>query len=118
MKFLSDNLLVLIFAFVLGLSPIQSISASASKCMAMDSSMHTQMMSADSAEKMGMTDSAATEDFCKSSGCDMTHCSNITAAINPDNFIHATYALNKVYQKPAVRLISFYPSSIYRPPKV
>ncbi len=119
MKKLSDNLLTLILAFVLGLSPLQSITASVSKCMDMDKNMHAQMKSSDNTANTDMKHLGSTEDCCNKNECGTTHCASATvAAIVSNNFNDITYTSSSVYQKHNVTLISFYSSSLYRPPRI
>ena len=119
MKLWSDNMLMLFLATVLSIAPMQSIAASVSKCMNMDSSMHVHMISVDSVKKMDMTNSGDTADCCNQNDCGTTHCTSVTAAvISSNNITNISYALFVAYKKPNKQLISFYPSSLYRPPKV
>jgi len=121
MKFISDNLLILALAVVLGLSPLQTISASVYKCMNMKQSMHHQMkgskmvMSSD----MDMTKKSNQHKCCEQSSCDMTHCANTIAAVITSGFLNdMTYTISNIHLKPSIPLTHFYPSSLYRPPKV
>lgn len=121
MKYISDNLLIIALAVVLGFSPLQTITASVSNCMDSNKAMHHQMngtkmvMSSD----MDMTQSDSQRDCCEQTACDMTHCASSTAAVTTSNTQNdMTYTVSNVYLKPAVSLIAFYPSSLYRPPKV
>lgn len=128
MKFLSDNLLMLALAVVLGISPLQTITASVSKCAEMDQSAHHQMMVSDKSAQHDMSPSdisnpdisnqANQEDCCKQNTCDMSHCSGTFAAvIISDTQNNMTYTVSNVYLKPSVSLIQFYPLSLYRPPR-
>lgn len=119
MKFLSDNLLMLALAIVLGLSPLQSITASVSKCMNMSNSMHHQMNSSDSVTQADMKNSGTKPDCCNQNECGTTHCTSATvAAITSNNTSDIACSVNNTYQKPNVSLTPFYPSSLYRPPKI
>lgn len=119
MKFISDNLLMLALAVVLGLSPLQTITASVSKCMNMDQSMHHQMNVADKAMQSDMTQSDSQHGCCEQTACDMSHCASSTAAAATSNAQNdMNYTVSNVYLKPSVSLIPFYPSSLYRPPKI
>ena len=122
MKFISDNLLMLALALVLGFSPLQIITASVSKCMNMDQSMHHQMNVADKTmqnEHSDMTQSDNSRDCCEQTACDMSHCASSTAAAATSNTQNdMAYTVSNVYLKPTVLLMPFYPSSLYRPPKV
>ena len=129
MKFLSDNVVMLVLAIVLGISPLQTITASVSKCMNMDQSMHHQMMVSEKVARHDMSHSdisnldisnqANQDDCCKQNTCDMSHCSGTFAAvIISDTQNNMTYTVSNVYLKPSVSLIQFYPSSLYRPPRV
>lgn len=101
--------------------PVQVITASVSNCMDSNKAMHHQMngikmvMSSD----MDMTQSDSQSDCCEQTACDMTHCASSTAAAITSNTQNdMTYIVSNVYLKPAVSLIAFYPSSLYRPPKL
>ena len=117
MKFLSDNLLTLILAFVLALSPIQGISASVSKCM--NNNMHVQMMEHNNEVTMvAMTGSGDTADSCIQSDCTTTHCASVSfVAVASANFSDVTYSRSRTYITLKLILTSFYSSSLYRPPK-
>jgi len=116
MNFLSDNLLTLVLTLVLGLSPVQNIAASASECMDMNSRIHHQMKSSDSMTHINMTQ--ADSDCCKDNTCGSTHCINATvAAITSNNISDVNYIVKNISQSTNVSLTSFYPSSLYRPPK-
>lgn len=118
MKLLSDNLMTLILTVVLGLSPLQTITASVSKCMNM-SSMHHQMTVSDNATQTDMKNSGTKPDCCNQNECGTTHCASATvAAITSNNFSEVIYSGKNTYQKSSISLISFYTSSLYRPPKI
>ena len=119
MKYLSDNFLTLILAFVLGISPIQSISASASKCMNMNTNMHAQMKMTGNDSKQVMDHSENKQSCCDKNECGTTHCVSTTIVAITSNIINnITYTSNYTYQKTNLLLIAFYPSSLYRPPKI
>jgi hypothetical protein len=119
MKSVSDNLLMLVLAIVLGLSPLQSIAASASNCMKMTQGMHHQMNVSEKVMQNDMAQSDTQHDCCGQTACDMSHCaSTIAVAITSDTMNDMTYTVSSVYLKPSVSLIQFYPSSLYRPPKI
>ena len=119
MKQLFNHFSMLVFAFVLAVSPIQSISASVAKCVTIDSGVHSHMMSADHAEKMGLADSAHAEDCCNQSECNMTHCAgSMATVITSYNINTISHLLSSVHKKPNTLSISFFPSSLYRPPKL
>lgn len=119
MKILSDNLLVLVLAIVLGLSPLQSIYASVSKCMNVNQSMHHQMMNSDKMMQHDMMQSEPLHDCCEQTACDMSHCaSTVAAVITSDSLNEMTYTVSNVVLKPNDTLIQFFPSSLYRPPKI
>lgn len=118
MKFLSDNLMTLILAVVLGLSPLQTIAASVSKCMNM-SNMHHQMTTSDSTTQTEMMNPGTKSDCCNQNECGTTHCASATiVAITSSNTGDITYSANSRPLKYNVSLSSFYPSSLYRPPKI
>lgn len=117
MKSLSDNLMTFVLALVLGLSPLQTITASVSKCMNM-SSMHHQMTVSDSATQTDMKKSGTKPDCCNINECGTTHCASASVmAITSNNFREITYSSENTYLKSSISLTSFYPSSLYRPPK-
>ena len=119
MKYLSDNFLTLILVFVLGISPIQSISASASKCMNMNTNMHAQMKMAGNDSKQVMDHSENKQSCCDKGDCGTTHCVSTTIVAITSNIINnITSISNETYQKANSLLIAFYPSSLYRPPKI
>ncbi|MCK4866217.1 MAG: hypothetical protein KAT06_12440 [Gammaproteobacteria bacterium] len=119
MKILSDNLLMLALAIVLAVSPLQNIAASVSKCVDMDQTMHHQMKEHENVMQHDMTQSEPQHDCCEQTACDMTHCATTVAAvITSDSLNKMTYTVSNVVLKPNVTLIQFYPSSLYRPPKV
>jgi len=119
MKFLSDNVMVLMLTLVMGLSPLQSITASVSKCMDMDKNMHHQMNVSEQVAQSKMNQSDMKHDCCNQNECGTTHCASATvAAITSNNINDIIYTFSTVYQKPNVRLIPFYTSSLYRPPKI
>ena len=118
MKSLSDNLMTFVLVLVLGLSPLQTIAASVSKCMNM-SSMHHQMNVSDNVTQTDMNKSDSKPDCCNKNECGTTHCASATvAAITSNNSSEITYLGTNTYQKISVSLTSFYPSSLYRPPKI
>ena len=129
MKFLSDNLLMLALAVVLGISPLQTITASVSKCVEMDQSMHHQMKTSDKVAQHDMSHSdisnpdisnqAIHDDCCKQNTCDMSHCAGTIAAVVTSNTQDdMTYLVSNIHLIPSTSLIQFYPSTLYRPPKI
>ena len=119
MKYLSDNLMMLALAIVMGLSPLQTIAASVSKCMNMSHSMHQQMKVSDSATHADMKQSGNKSDCCNQNECGTTHCASVAvAAITSNNISDVAYTVSETYQKPNVSLLPFYASSLYRPPKI
>lgn len=119
MKYLSDNLLTLVLAIVLGIAPLQNVSASVSKCMNMNKNMHMQMKMPDKATQTEITKSDNKHDCCKDNACGSTHCaSSIVAAIPSSNANDITFNRSITYQKLNDSLIPFYPPSLYRPPRV
>jgi len=121
MKFLSDNFMVLFLAVVIGVSPLQSVAASASKCMDMNKNMHTQinLSGSTASAEMKHSGSTTTEDCCNKNECGTTHCAGATiVAIISNNASDVTYTPDSIYRNPNVILLPVYPSSLYRPPKV
>ena len=124
MKCLSDNLLMLALALVLGISPLQTITASVSKCADMNSTnmnqgMHHQMKASDKATHHDMSQSDTQNNCCEQNACDMSHCAGtIAAVVSFDTQNDMTYIVSNVHLKPSISLIQFYPSSLYRPPRV
>lgn len=121
MKFLSDNFIVLMLAVVLGFSPLQSIAASVSNCMNMGDTMSHQLKMSD---KSAMGDAAqdnVKNDCCDQHSCDTSsHCASgaMSAVISSHGTNDMTYTVSNIYPNPIVSLNTFYPSSLYRPPKV
>ena len=116
MKSISDNLLMLVLAFVVGFSPIQGVFASVSECEMMDENMHSQMVAAD---KMDMEHSNHESDCCDKNECVKSHCANnfvVATALSDIN--NTTYQFSAVFLKPNTILLPFYSSSLYRPPKI
>lgn len=119
MKSLSDKLMILMLAAVLGLSPLQNIAASVSNCMGMGNTMSHQMNMSDKSALSDMKQSDSKHDCCKQNGCGTLHCSGGISAVLASNYINdMTYTVSSIYSNPVVSLISFYPSSLYRPPKI
>jgi len=119
MKFLSDNFMVLFLAFVIGVSPLQTVAASASKCVDMNKNMHAQVNLSGSTADAEMKHLASTEDCCNKNECGTTHCASTTiVAIISNNTSDVTYTPGSVYQNPNVILLPVYSSSLYRPPKI
>ena len=124
MKCLSDNLLMLALALVLGISPLQTITASVSKCADMNSTnmnqgMHHQMKASDKATHHDMSQSDTQNNCCEQNACDMSHCAGtIAAVVSFDTQNDMIYIVSNVHLKPSTSLIQFYPSSLYRPPRV
>lgn len=117
MKYLSDNLLTFVLTLVLGLSPLQNVSASESKCMTMNKSMQMEMSDKSTQTEINKSDNK--HDCCKDSACGTTHCaSSVIAAVTSTNVIGITYNISNTYQNLNDSLITFYPSSLYRPPRV
>ena len=116
---MSNKLLTFTLAIVLGISPLQTISASMSECMDMNKSMHQQMnKSADSIQKE-MTQSDEKPDCCKNNTCMSSQCATSLPAItdkSTDTSIN--YKVSTNFQKPDFSLTPYFPSSLYRPPRV
>lgn len=129
MKLLLNNLLLLVLATVLSISPVQAIAAPVSDCLDTHKSMHHSMMSKATINKTNnnhskqnrhqqTAESATQQDCCKTTACNMTHCASFVAiAITADTQNDMRYTLSEVYVKPSESFIPFYPSSLYRPPK-
>lgn len=122
MKFLSDNVLVLMLTLVMGLSPLQNIVASVSNCMSMGDAMPHQMNVSGQVAPSDMNQSDMKHDCCSQNECGTTHCASATVAAiaskTSNNNSGIIYLFNSAYQKSVVSLTSFYPSSLYRPPKI
>ena len=119
MKFLSDNIMVLMLTIVMGLSPLQNIVASVSNCMSMDNTMQHQMNVSEQVAQSDMNQSDMKHDCCSQNECGTTHCASATVVtITSNNINDVTYTFSTVYQKPNVTLIPFYSSSLYRPPRI
>lgn len=111
-----------LLAIVLVLSPVQTIAASVSNCMSVDNTMHHQMnMSASEIQHdmADMTKSNVEDDCCTQNTCDMSYCASATtAALISTNVNDMTYIVSNIFLKPNTSLVEFYPSSLYRPPKI
>ena len=118
MKKISDNIWVVILAIVLVGTPMQTISASVSKCTNMEQGMHHQMTPSDMKSAPGMSANNSKQDCCEKMSCDMSHCSGtIVAFFVPALTNDMNYIVSNVYHQPNTSLINFYPSSLYRPPR-
>ena len=116
MKSISDNLLMLVLAFVLGFSSIQGAFASVSECSMTDKDMHSQMTVAD---KMDMEHSNHELDCCDKNECVKSHCANnFVVATASSDINDTTYQSSAIFLKPNTILLPFYSSSLYRPPKI
>ena len=116
MKSISDNLLLLVLALVLGFSSIQSVFASVSECVMTDKNMHSQMTVAD---KMDMDHSSHDSDCCDKNECVKSHCAHsFVVATDLSDINDTTYQFSAVFLKPNTILLPFYSSSLYRPPKI
>jgi len=125
MKTLPNNFLTLILAFLLGLSPIQSIAASVSSCLSMEgvvsssmSSMHQQMKADDKNAQHDMGQTNNQHDCCDQNTCQMSHCASVYTAIMPTFTVKdVAYNATDISLIPSASSIQFYPSSLFRPPK-
>ena len=116
MKSISDNLFMLVLAFVVGFSSIQGVFASVSECAMMDKNMHSQMTVAD---KTNMDHSSHESDCCDKNECAQSHCANnLVVTTDLSDINNTTYQFSAVFLKPNTILLSFYSSILYRPPKV
>lgn len=122
MRTLFNNFLTLLLAFVLGFSPIQSIAASVSSCMDSTnsrSSMHLQMKGSDKSSQHVMGQTNQQHDCCDQNECQMSHCISVFTAIMPSFSVKdLSYTATDISLIPSASTIQFYPSSLYRPPKV
>ncbi|MCW8899621.1 MAG: hypothetical protein OQK95_02975 [Gammaproteobacteria bacterium] len=84
------------------------------------SSMHHQMKSSDKVMQSDMAKSDSQHDCCNKNECSTTHCASsvMTAVMTSVTITDVTYTVSTLYSKPSLSLISFYPSSLYRPPKI
>ena len=115
-KYLSDNLMMFALAIVLAVSPLQNLVASVSKCVDMNQTMHHQMNGSEDSMQSNMAQPETQHDCCEQTECDMTHCASAAAiVITSDSLNEMTYTISNVVLKPIESLISFYPSSLYRP---
>lgn len=119
MKNLSDILMMLALAIVLGVAPLQDISASVSECMNDSQTMYQQVNASDKVSHENMNHPDLQNDCCQESSCEVSHCATTTAAtITSDTMNEMVYTVSNIVLKPNVSLIQFYPSSLYRPPKI
>lgn len=115
MKFISDNLLVIALAFLVGISPIQAATSSVSKCMNMSTNIHQQMNVSDGFSQADNTKS----DCCNKNICASTNCANASvAALTSNNITGISYTVSSMIPVSTNSLIQSYPSSLYRPPKI
>ena len=120
MEFMSNKLLTFVLVVVLGISPLQTISASMTKCMDMNKSMMHQQMnkSADTTQKE-MAQSDEKSDCCKNNACMSSQCATSLTAITDENTdTSINYKVSTNFQKPDFSLTPYFPSSLYRPPRV
>ena len=126
MKFLSNNSFfsyfwALCLMIVLGISPIQNITASVSSSnMEMKNGMLHSMKHSSHHKKMNNDqNSNLDEDCCKNAQCKYSHCSGtITAMIFSNSNIHFSYTANSIYKPAHLALTHHYTSSLFRPPKI
>lgn len=118
MKKLSDNLWVLILAVVLVGAPMQTLTASVSKCTDMEQGMHHHMKASGKLMVSDMSDHNSKQDCCEKMSCDMSHCAGTIAAVFVPGLMNdMTYIVSNVYLPANTSLINFYPSTLYRPPR-
>lgn len=114
-----SNLQTIGLVFVLSISPIQSISASTSNCMDMENSMHHEMNITSQNNHHNMHTIDNSDDCCNKNKCESSHCiSTTTAFISSNSTFYITTTDSSIYQIPDISLTHFYPSSLYRPPKL
>lgn len=128
MRTFPNNLSMLILAFLLGFTPIQSIAASVSACMSMNhamskmnrmSHMYQQMKVSEKNSQHDMTQANQQHDCCDQNACQMSHCASVYTAIIPSFEVNGVkYSVTDIRLKPVTSTIQFYPTSLYRPPKV
>ena len=119
MKYLPDNLMMLMLAVVLGISPIQNIAASVSDCVSKADSMHHQMTMSGNIMQHDVSKANSEDDCCHQNTCDMSDCVNtFTAVVSSNKLNDMGYTVSNIQLKPGLSLIQFYPSSLYRPPKI
>jgi hypothetical protein len=132
MKKLSYNLMLLVLATVFTLAPIQNVIASVSSCMNTNTdmqinntmknhaAMHQQMSMPDSSTQQKMQNSESKHDCCdESKSCHTIHCASVTAVMfNSSPVVDVIYSVNRIVATPKISLVSFYSSSLFRPPKI
>jgi len=121
MRFLSNQtfsayLWTLSLVILLGLSPIQNISASVSSATNMKNTIHHQMNGVLQKIK---NDSNISHDCCDKNECASSHCAGIATAVITSTIIaDFSYTVNSIYKAYPHLLTHTYPSLLYRPPKI
>jgi hypothetical protein len=121
MRFLSNHsfsayLWTLSLVVLLGLSPVQNISASVSSATNMKNTMHHQM---NGVLQKAKSDSNNAHDCCDKNECASSHCAGIATAVITSTIIaDFSYTVNSIYKAYPHSLTHTYPSSLYRPPKI
>jgi len=138
MKSLTDRIKMYMLVVVMGLSPLQNVTASVSKCLMMTDDMHHQMLMSDSASDKSnmaitmmhdmtstvkpdenMKQSDMQHDCCNEKGCSSVHCTGaVSALINSNQSVNLISQIKNSYQIPRISKLQFYPASLYRPPKI
>lgn len=119
MKYLPNNLLIIALAMLLGISPLQANAESVRNSSDMSDCMHHQVNVSDSHNQTDKDHLSTNDDSCDKDMCVHAHCSSTYSAIvYPDNANSITYTFSIKLTKAKDYLISLYPSSLYRPPKV
>ncbi|MDH5599940.1 MAG: hypothetical protein OEY78_01425 [Gammaproteobacteria bacterium] len=120
MKSISDNLLILALALVLGISPFQTISASISGCLDMEQNMSTHHQEASvNMSHGGMSHQGNQHDCCEQNTCDMSGCAaSVAVMVEAVSQNDMTCIVSNIYLQPNTTLLQYYPSSLYRPPRV
>lgn len=81
--------------------------------------MHQHMNVSDKVAKSDMKQTDMEHDYCNQNSCDMSHCASaFTAVMTSNNLNDVTYTAASIQLKSNISLIQFYPSSLYRPPKI
>jgi hypothetical protein len=119
MKYLPNNLLIIALAMLLGISPLQANVESVCNSSDMSDCMHHQVNVSDSTIQADKDHLSTNDDSCDQNMCVQTHCSSTYSAIVfLDNAVSIAYTFSIKLTKAKDILVSLYPSSLYRPPKV
>jgi len=114
MKMLSGKINLLFLIVVLSISPIQASYTAVTGCSEMMSEMVHEIQSFD--ENHSATESK--QDCCNQNNCSSVQCTvSVIATLSSTNTTQVEYIAGNVLQIHKQLINSYFPSSIYRPPK-